>query len=95
VIYQLPLTGRTVLGRAIPGSREMCLSNLCRHSPRQPIRPSSSNILSPGDEELVRCRVVEHFGDDLMVVIESPRGSTKVQIGAGEIVRVGAKARHQ
>jgi hypothetical protein len=43
----------------------------------------------------VRCRVVEHFGDDLMVVIESPRGSTKVQIGAGEIVRVGAKARHQ
>ena len=38
---------------------------------------------------LVRCRVVQHFGDDLMVVIEHPRGSTKVQIGAGEIVRVG------
>jgi hypothetical protein len=45
-------------------------------------------LLSPGDEALVRCRVVEHFGDDLMVVIESPRGSTKVQVGAGEIVKV-------
>jgi hypothetical protein len=41
---------------------------------------------------LVRCRVVQHFGDDFMVVIEHPRGSTKAHIGAGEIVRVGARA---
>jgi hypothetical protein len=45
-------------------------------------------LLEPGDEALVKCRIVEHFGDDLMVVIEHPRGSTKVQIGAGEIVKV-------
>ena len=46
------------------------------------------SLLEPGDEALVKCRIVEHFGDDLMVVIEHPRGSTKVQIGAGEIVKV-------
>jgi hypothetical protein len=43
---------------------------------------------SPGDEALVKCRVLQHFGDDLLVTFESPRGPTTVQIGASEIVKV-------
>jgi hypothetical protein len=58
------------------------------HAETGDVLKAQVRLLSPGDEALVRCRVVEHFGDDLMVVIESPRGSTKVQIGAGEIVKV-------
>jgi hypothetical protein len=27
----------------------------------------------PGDEALVRCRIIEHFGEGLMVEITSPR----------------------
>jgi hypothetical protein len=45
-------------------------------------------LLSPGDEALVKCRVLQHFGDDLLVTFESPRGPTTVQIGASEIVKV-------
>jgi hypothetical protein len=45
-------------------------------------------LLATGDEALVRCRIMEHFGDDLMVAIESPRGSTRVQVGADEIVNM-------
>jgi hypothetical protein len=56
--------------------------------PASDVLKAMVRLLSPGDEALVRCRIVEHFGDDLLVEIESPRGSTRVQIGAGEIVRV-------
>ncbi|MCK1513915.1 hypothetical protein IVB22_15350 [Bradyrhizobium sp. 190] len=45
-------------------------------------------LLEPGDEALVRRRIIERLGEDLMVEITSPRGSTRVQIGAGEIMRV-------
>ena len=45
-------------------------------------------LLEPGDEALVRCRIIGHFGEDLTVEITSPRGSTRVQIGAGEIMCV-------
>jgi hypothetical protein len=56
--------------------------------PANDVLKAQVRLLSPGDEALVRCRVVEHFADDLMVVIEHPRGSTKVHVGAGEIVKV-------
>jgi hypothetical protein len=33
-----------------------------------------------GDEVIIRARIVEDFGDDLMVRVEAPRGGTVVNV---------------
>jgi Restriction endonuclease len=80
-----------MLPRPLPGNRggggRSALPAVPQSFPA--IRPPPTCPRRPASARSLQCRIVEHFGDDLMVVIESPRGSTRVQIGAGEIVVKG------
>jgi hypothetical protein len=41
--------------------------------------------MKPGDEVIIRGRLVEDFGDDVTVRVEAPRGSTVVQVAKRNI----------
>ena len=45
--------------------------------------------MKPGDEVIIRCRLVEDFGDDVTVRVEAPRGSTVVQVAKRNIEDLG------